>query len=84
MLATVVTCVAGAAAGSQGPCPAGMVQVLQEVFLIPASEANTMQFLFGEFDPVRASKIFSFSLATTVGIWFAAWGVGTIVRLLRR
>lgn len=83
MLADVITCVAGAV-GEQGLCPPGTVQVLQHVYLIPASEVNAMQFLFGEFDPVRAAQIFTFSLATTVAIWFAAWGTGTVARLVRR
>lgn len=82
-VSAIVTCVVGSG-GIQGPCPAGMIQQVQDAVLIPASEANAMQFLFSPLDPVRAAEIFGFSLSLTVVFWFAAWGVGTIARMVRR
>ena len=81
-LTSVVTCVQNAP-GLQGPCPSGFAQVVQNVMLIPASEAHALEFLFTPFDTGRAAAIFGFVISTTLGIWFVSRCVGTVVRMVR-
>jgi hypothetical protein len=82
-LTSVVTCVAGSA-GVQGPCPEGSVQFVQSVFLIPASEAGAIQEFLQPFDGAHAAAIFGAAFSVTFGLWFAAWGIGVVVRSVRR
>ncbi|HEY9270978.1 hypothetical protein [Achromobacter sp.] len=81
--ASVIICVP-AATGVRGPCPEGLVQSVQEVFLIPASEAGAIQAFLQPFDASVAGGFFMSSMAITVAIWFAAWGVGNVVQAVRR
>ncbi len=83
MITAVLTCVAGTS-GVRGVCPEGLVQVVQEVYLIPASEAGAVQQFLQPFDPSHVAAIFGASFSITFFLWFAAWAIGTVVRSVKR
>lgn len=78
-----VVCVEGLE-GLRGPCPAGFVQSIENVFAIPAAEASAIQTFFQPFDAAISAGFFMSAMTTTIGIWFVSWAIGNVVQAFRR
>lgn len=80
--ASVIVC-AQAATGVQGPCPDGLVQTAQQIFVIPAAEASFIKTFLQPFEPEVAAMFFGSAFGLTVTSWLFAWGVGQGIKLIR-
>lgn len=81
-LTAVLTCVQGTT-GLQGLCPDGWVPQIQTAYLIPASEAQSIEAFLAPFDPTHVAQLFFGAMSVTVAVWLVSWGIGAVVRAVK-
>lgn len=80
--ASVIVCVESDI-GQQGACPSGLVQTVQEVFLIPAAEAEAIRSFLQPFDPAQAGGFAMYAMGIVLATYVLSAGCGAVLRVLR-